>query len=136
MEQLFTVENLVSLGMFILLQAVLGFDNLLYISPKSKRAPAERQAMVRRIGIAIVLRIALLFALIELIQYFQEPIFSLDFGTILSTFSLHSLIVLGGGVLIIYTATKEISHMISVDELEGETRNKQSVGKIISGSWP
>lgn len=44
MEQLLTLDNMVSLGLLILLQAVLGFDNLLYISLESRRAPAEEQA--------------------------------------------------------------------------------------------
>ncbi|NNE93064.1 MAG: hypothetical protein HKN23_15570, partial [Verrucomicrobiales bacterium] len=46
-------ENLVTLAMLILLQAVLGFDNLLYISLESKRAPKEKQAAVRRFGIGL-----------------------------------------------------------------------------------
>lgn len=73
------VENIFTLLMLIMLQIVLGFDNLLYISIESKRAPRERQAYVRRLGIgmAIVLRIALLFILLYLIQYFQNPILSL-----------------------------------------------------------
>ena len=134
MEQLLTLENLVSLGLLILLQAVLGFDNLLYISLESKRAPLDKQASVRRmgIGIAIALRIVLLFLLVELIQYFQDPIFSFNFGHVIaSSFNLHSLIVLGGGIMIIYTATKEIFHMISLDELEPQTRTQQPVAKII-----
>ncbi|MCP4776225.1 MAG: tellurium resistance protein TerC, partial [Planctomycetaceae bacterium] len=56
--------------MLVLLQAVLGFDNLLYISIESKRVPAEKQSMVRRwgIGLAIAFRIALLFVVVNLIQ--------------------------------------------------------------------
>lgn len=71
------IENIFTLLMLILLQAVLGFDNLLYISLESKRAPKEHQKKVRRNGIliAIGLRILLLFALINLIQYFQELFF-------------------------------------------------------------
>ena len=55
------LDNVMTLGMLILLQAVLGFDNLLYVSLESKRAPAAKQAMVRRLGIglAIALRIIL-----------------------------------------------------------------------------
>ncbi len=41
-----SLDNLVTLGMLVLLQAVLGFDNLLYISLESKRAPAHQQATV------------------------------------------------------------------------------------------
>jgi hypothetical protein len=53
----------------ILLQAVLGFDNLLYISLESKRAPEADQSRVRKwgIGIAVGLRIVLLFALVKMI---------------------------------------------------------------------
>lgn len=67
------VENILTLLMLILLQAVLGFDNLLYISLESKRAPAEKQKMVRTlgIGIAIALRIILLYVLVSVIKYFR-----------------------------------------------------------------
>jgi len=47
MAELFTIDNLVTLFLLIMLQAVLGFDNLLYISLESKRAPAHQQASVR-----------------------------------------------------------------------------------------
>lgn len=111
---IFSLENLVTLAMLILLQAVLGFDNLLYISLESKRAPADKQSMVRHlgIGIAVVFRILLLLVLMKVIDYFQNPIFDLQWTSVLEgTFNLHSLIVLLGGVLIIYTATKEILHI-------------------------
>ncbi len=57
MADLLTLENLFTLLMLLALQAVLGFDNLLYISIESKRAPQEHQRKVRQwgIGIAIVL---------------------------------------------------------------------------------
>lgn len=134
MESIFTLDNLVTLGMLTLLQAVLGFDNLLYISLESKRAPAESQAMVRRLGIAIaiVLRIALLFILISVIQFFQDPIFRIHVtGMVEGVFNIHSLIVLLGGVLIIYTATKEILHMMELEVLDHEDRSSQSVGRIV-----
>ena len=78
MESILTIDNLFTLLMLILLQAVLGFDNLLYISIESKRAPKDKQQMVRKLGIglAIFLRIALLFVLVNAIQYFQNPLFS------------------------------------------------------------
>ena len=111
------IENIFTLFMLIMLQAVLGFDNLLYISLESKNAPKERQAYVRKVGIlmAIVLRIALLFILIKLIDYFQDPVITLPFsGVAEGQFNIHSLIVLAGGVFIIYTAMKEIWHMVGL----------------------
>ena len=135
MESIFSLNNLVTLGMLTLLQAVLGFDNLLYISLESKRAPISQQAMVRRwgIGIAIVLRIILLFVLINIIQYFQNPILDLHiYGMISSSFNLHSIIVLIGGVFILFTATQEILHMMNLGDLEHDSREPQSVKIIIT----
>ncbi|MEM7297724.1 MAG: TerC family protein [Bacteroidota bacterium] len=129
------VENILTLFMLIVLQAVLGFDNLLYISLESKRAPEEKQAMVRSlgIGIAIVLRIVLLYVLINLIKYFQDPIFHLGFdGFIEGVFNVHSLIVLFGGVFILYTALKEIFHLVYLEEHGDGNGKKTSVGKVIA----
>ncbi|MEO0776556.1 MAG: tellurium resistance protein TerC, partial [Bacteroidota bacterium] len=114
-----SIDNLFTLGMLILLQAVLGFDNLLYISLESKNAPPDRRSYVRKVGIglAIALRIILLFVLVRLIGYFQDPVFGIYLtGIVTGKFNIHSLIVLLGGVFIIYTATKEIWHMISLEE--------------------
>ncbi|WP_299219528.1 tellurium resistance protein TerC [uncultured Aquimarina sp.] len=136
MEQLFTLDSLFTLLMLVLLQAVLGFDNLLYISLESKKAPAEKQSFVRKmgVGLAIVLRIVLLFVLMSLIQFFQDPFVSLHGNSIIEfEFNVHSIIVLVGGVFIIYTAVKEIWHMMLLDEHEAaEKENKKSsTNKII-----
>jgi predicted tellurium resistance membrane protein TerC len=130
---MFTFDNLFTLAMLILLQAVLGFDNLLYISLASKRAPKERQAMVRRTGIivAMVLRIVLLFVLMTVIDYFKEPLFSLDNSLVEATVNVHSIVVLVGGVFILYTATKEIWHMISLEDGHDEDRKPGSAASII-----
>ena len=131
------VENIFTLLMLILLQVVLGFDNLLYISLESKNAPKEKQNYVRKVGIAlaIILRIVLLFVLISLIDYFQDPVLSLPFeGIIEGHFNIHSFIVLGGGIFIIYTAMKEIWHMIGVKDVDHHVDGvkKSSVGKVIT----
>ena len=132
---LLTLDNLITLLMLVLLQAVLGFDNLLYISLESKRAPLAEQARVRKlgIGIAVVLRIVLLFLLTSMIKYFQDPIFSVQIeGIIECTVNLHAIIVLVGGVFIIYTATKEVLHMMSLDDLELENREAKSAASVIT----
>lgn len=134
MEGLFTLDSLFTLLMLVLLQVVLGFDNLLYISLESKKAPAEKQSYVRKLGVglAIVLRIILLFVLMSLIQYFQKPFASLHDNNIIEfSFNVHSVIVLAGGVFIIYTAIKEIWHMMLMKEHEETDAERSSVGKII-----
>ncbi|MDH7445404.1 TerC family protein [Aquimarina sp. 2201CG14-23] len=136
MEQLLTIDSLFTLLMLVLLQAVLGFDNLLYISLESKKAPAEKQSFVRKmgVGLAIILRIVLLFVLMSLIQFFQDPFMSLHDNNIIEfEFNVHSVIVLVGGVFIIYTAIKEIWHMMMMKEHEDihKDENKGSTKKII-----
>ena len=135
MEALFSIENLFTLGMLICLQAVLGFDNLLYISIESRRVAPEHQSNVRRwgIGIAVALRIILLFVLLTAIEYFKHPIYKFEWkGFVEGELTLHSLIVLLGGVFIMYTAIKEILHMLAVEDLEGpETELKSSVANAL-----
>jgi len=134
MEEIFTIDNFVTLAMLILLQAVLGLDNLLYISLESKRAPENEQKRVRNLGIgmAIVLRIVLLFILIRVIAYFQDPIFGFEFSAAEGHFNIHSIIVLLGGGFIIYTAIKEIWHMLSLEEEHAaEDAKPKSVNAII-----
>lgn len=121
MASILSVENWFTLLMLILLQAVLGFDNLLYISLESKKVAPESQAFVRRVGlgVAIVLRIILLFVILQAIQLFQEPFFTLQLTGIIETeINLHAFIVLVGGGFILYTAIQEIFHMISITEDE------------------
>ncbi len=120
---LFSLENLFTLMMLVMLQAVLGFDNLLYISIESRRVDPAQQARVRRIGIglAIVLRIVLLVLILSAVQYLQDPLISIDLGIFVhGEFNLHSLVVLFGGAFIIYTAIKEIYHLLSVHDIEHE----------------
>ena len=129
--ELFTIENLITLMMLILLQAVLGLDNLLYISLESKKAKETHQKKVRRIGIggAIILRLILLFALIEIIGYFKNTLFNINSSILQGDFNLHSIIVLIGGVFIMYTAVTEILHMLNFDGLKNN--DYKSTTKII-----
>jgi len=134
MAELLTIGNFVDLMLLVMLQAVLGFDNLLYISLESKRAPLEKQASVRFWGIALAvfLRIVLLFLLLNMIQAFQQQLFSIDWKDVVEArFNLHAVIVLFGGIFILYTAMKEILHMMSLEDIDNEAREGKSVGAII-----
>jgi len=131
--ELLTYHNLITLFSLILLQFVLGLDNLLYIAIESKRAKVEHQRNVQRIGIygAMILRIVLLFVLIKAISAFEGSVFKADNGLFEGDFNLHSLIVLFGGVFIIYTATSEILHMLNLDTREEGDRKPKSTNAII-----
>ncbi len=136
MADLFTFANFGTLLMLIFLQAVLGFDNLLYVSIESGRVEPEHQQRVRRIGIAgaIILRIILLFAVVAAISSFQTPFAALHLDGVLEfEMNLHAVIVLAGGAFILYTALKEIMHMLSIDDLSnGNETAQRSVGAAIA----
>ncbi len=134
MVDIFTLENLFTLIMLVLLQAVLGFDNLLYISIESRRVPLEHQRRVRQLGIglAIGLRLILLFVVMAAIEALQEPFFSINWGFIRGEFNFHAVVTLFGGAFILYTAMKEIFHLLSVDHLEhSDSAGKRSVAGAI-----
>ena len=136
MAELFTVSGFFTLLMLLALQAVLGFDNLLYISIESKRVGEAKAPMVRRwgIGLAMVFRIVLLIIIVNLFGALSEPMFDIPFkGFIEGHFTLQSLVTLAGGAFIIYTAIKEISHLMVVDHIEDtEGNEKKSVAQAIA----
>ncbi|PLS23494.1 TerC family protein [Neptunicoccus cionae] len=136
MAELLTFENLANLGVLIFLQAVLGFDNLLYISIESQRAPKEYQKSVRFWGIiiAVALRIILLFTMIQLIDALKDPFYIFDYpGIITGGVNFSTVVFIFGGVFIMYTAFKEITHMLSVHELghEGGTKDAKSARQVV-----
>ena len=121
MEGLFTLDNLFTLVMLVFLQIVLGFDNLLYISIESKRVRVDQQSFVRKtgLGLAILFRLVLLFVILKAVAMFQQQLFTIDLdGLIKGSFNIHALIMLIGGLFIVYTAVKEIQHMLVVEEIE------------------
>jgi predicted tellurium resistance membrane protein TerC len=118
---LFTIDNLITFLILTALETVLGFDNLLYISLEAKKVGAQHEARVRRLGIilAIVFRIVLLFVVLQLIKIFQEPFYTFNWiGVAEGEVSGHAVIVLAGGVFLMYTAIKEITHMLALDDMD------------------
>jgi predicted tellurium resistance membrane protein TerC len=127
MADLLTIENLGNLIMLCFLQEVLGFDNLLYISIESQRAPVAQQAAVRKWGIiiAVALRIVLLFVMIQLIDAMAEPFFVMNWeGVITGGVNFATIVFIVGGAFIMYTAVKEISHMLAIEHLDTDIEGK------------
>ncbi len=136
MADLLTIENLGNLLMLCFLQAVLGFDNLLYISIESQRAPVAHQKSVRFWGIiiAVALRVVLLFTMIQLIDALAEPFFIFNQpGLIEGGVNFATCVFILGGVFIIYTAVKEIGHMLSIQHLDTDVDHKggKSAAKVV-----
>ena len=137
MADLLTIQNLGNLVMLCFLQAVLGFDNLLYISIESQRAPAEKQKAVRYWGIiiAVALRVVLLFVMIQLIDSLSDPFFVMNWeGVLEGGVNFATIVFVLGGIFIIYTAVKEIAHMLSVKNLGhaiGDRSSKSATQVIV-----
>lgn len=135
----FTLESLMTLGMLIMLQAVLGFDNLLYIAIESSKVSDPAKAKKVRqwgIGLAMVFRVVLLVLIVAAFGALAKPFFTTPEAMhkiFYGSFTLQSLVTLVGGGFIIYTAIKEISHMLTVDHIEHSEGGKGlSFGKAIA----
>ena len=127
MAEILSIENLGNLVMLLFLQAVLGFDNLLYISIESQRAPVAQQKAVRFWGIiiAVALRVVLLFVMVELIDWLSEPFYVMPWeGVLTGGINFATVVFLVGGIFIIYTAVKEIGHMLSIEHLATDLDSK------------
>lgn len=136
MAELFTAENLGNLLMLCFLQAVLGFDNLLYISIESQRAPLAQQKAVRFWGIilAVALRVILLFVMVSLLASLTEPFYTFTWeGVITGGVNFATCVFVVGGIFIMYTAVKEIGHMLSVEHLDHdvEAKPRKSATKVV-----
>ncbi len=136
MESLMALDNWFTLIMLILLQAVLGFDNLLYISIEAGKTPEARQQFVRRmgIGLAIGFRLILMFIVLGLITRLTQPLFGVHItGVFEASFTFHALVSIIGGSFIMYTALKEIMHLLAVDHIENMNgaRKRSVTGAIM-----
>ena len=129
----------------VLLEIVLGIDNLVFIAILSNKLPAAQQTRARRLGLglALILRIALLL-LIGWIATLHTPLFDLGIAggagphgepTFETAFSGRDLILLAGGLFLLWKATKEIHHNIDPEPETGELLDhKKGPGEIMFGA--
>ncbi|MDB5209517.1 MAG: integral rane protein TerC [Sediminibacterium sp.] len=113
MEALFTTENFVSFLVLVVLEIVLGIDNVIFVSIIMNRLPKPLQPKARLTWMitGIITRSILLFGLSWLLAQKGKPLFSLFH----KDFDIASLVMLAGGLFLIYKTVKEIHH-----KLEGE----------------
>ena len=114
MEQLFTADNMVSLLTLAILEIILGVDNVIFVSIIMGRLHPSKQLNARRLWMitGISVRVILLFCLSWLIAQKGKPLFSL-FG---KGFDLASLVMIAGGLFLLYKTVKEIHHKLEGDE--------------------
>jgi predicted tellurium resistance membrane protein TerC len=135
MEYLLTLDSLISLLSLTILEIVLGIDNVIFVSIIMGRLPKNQQLKSRRIWMftGIAVRIVLLIALGWLMQQKGKPIFTIgDKG-----FDLSSLVMIMGGLFLIYKTVKEIHHKLEGADDTFNVGNKapsnfaNAIGQII-----
>ncbi|AOJ05443.1 hypothetical protein WS70_27560 [Burkholderia mayonis] len=96
----------------VAMEIVLGIDNLIFISILSNKLPEALRARTQRLGIglALILRLALL-GTVAWIARLTEPVFTLFDHA----FSWRDLILISGGLFLVWKATKEMHHHVSND---------------------
>ena len=117
-----------ALAALLTLEIVLGVDNVVFISILASKLPAEDQDRARKIGLLAAggMRVVLLLAVGWVISLKKE-LFSI--GSI--GFSGKELILLAGGIFLIYKATKEIHHKLEGDEGQTSTKVAPTVAAVI-----
>ena len=120
-----TPEALAALAALIVMEVVLGIDNLVFISILSNKLPEEQRQKARRIGIglALIMRLALL-SMIAWIVGLTEPVIDLGITGPIgehgqpafeTAFSWRDIILIVGGLFLLWKATKEIHHNVDTD---------------------
>ena len=122
MEHLFTSESIISFFVLVILEIVLGIDNVIFVSIIINRLPPEKEKSARRIWMitGIIVRSLLLLALGWLLTQKGKAVFTI-FN---KGFDLASLVMLAGGLFLIYKTVREIHQ-----KLEGEDESYQNSNK-------
>jgi predicted tellurium resistance membrane protein TerC len=119
----------VALVTLVVMEVVLGIDNLIFISILSNKLPEHQRERARRIGIgaAVIMRLALLGTVAWIVKL-TAPVF-----TVLGNdFSWRDLILIAGGLFLVWKATKEIHH--NVDPDPGEDMFSGKAAQITMGA--
>ncbi len=106
-------EGWIALATLIAMEVVLGIDNLIFISILSNKLPEANRARARRLGIgaALVMRLVLLATIAWIVQLTQPVFTLLGHG-----YSWRDMILIGGGLFLVWKATKEIHHSVDPDD--------------------
>jgi predicted tellurium resistance membrane protein TerC len=131
MEVFLNPDAWIALITLTFLEIILGIDNIIFISIVTGKLAPEKRKSATKIGmfLAMFMRIALLFGISLLIQM-KKPWFYIDFSWFSAGVTGQSLILLLGGLFLIYKSTKEIHE--KVDE---KGKEEKEIGKSASKSF-
>jgi predicted tellurium resistance membrane protein TerC len=135
MEVFLNPDAWIALLTLTFLEIILGIDNIIFISIVTGKLPEEKRKRATQIGLflAMFMRIALLFGITLLIAM-KAPWFSFDFGWFSAEITGQALILLLGGLFLIYKSTKEIHEKVDhkgEEESEMKTSASATFGSVI-----
>lgn len=133
MEVFLQADAWIALLTLTFLEIILGIDNIIFISIVTGKLPEEKRKKATQIGLflAMFMRIALLFGITLLIAM-KEPWFNFDFGWFSAEITGQALILLLGGLFLIYKSTKEIHEKVDhKGEKEMKTSAKATFSSVI-----
>jgi len=130
LAHIFSADGLIGLVTLILMEIVLGIDNIIFISILAGKLPHHQQEKARRIGLslALLIRIALLFSISWIVSLKEPFITVLDHG-----FSGRDLVLLIGGLFLMAKSTTEIHAKIQHEEhIQGGSAGKLTLNMAIA----
>lgn len=128
MNELFSVEALISLLTLASLEVILGIDNVIFVSIIMGRMPKAQRKKARTFWMifGIITRTLLLFALGWLLSQKGNSLFSFTLFGITKAFDLASLVMIGGGLFLIFKTVTEIHHKLEGDEEEDNPKSRKT----------
>jgi predicted tellurium resistance membrane protein TerC len=126
MEHLFTTDSIISFFILVVLEVVLGIDNVIFVSIIMSRLPQSQQRKARTLWMVfgIIMRSLMLMALSWLLSQKGKALFTIA-G---KGFDIASLVMLLGGLFLIYKTVKEIHHKLEGDDDPAGAAGKPQLG--------
>ena len=116
-----TPEAWINLAILIFLEIVLGVDNLVFIAITTNRLPVEQQKLGRRLGLLGALMMRILFlSFASFIVHMKDPVFTITLGSFIHGVSIRDLVLLLGGVYLIYKGIIELREIMKLTEAKAE----------------
>src|SRR5678816_1190211 len=134
MEQLLTIDSLISLITLTVLEIVLGIDNVIFVSILMGRLDNKQKSLARRIWMfaGITVRVGLLLALGWLVANGNNELFGLNWGKNHYGFNLRNVIMFAGGIFLLFKTVKEIHNKLEGEEDANVKSGANAFGAVMA----
>ena len=123
-----SVDGLISLMTLAMLEVILGIDNVIFISIISDRVEKEEQNKARILGLLLALGVRImLLVFMSYLAHFTTDV-AVFFG---HHFTVHDIVLIAGGIFLVYKSTNEIHEKLEGDEEEHQSSKKLALWNAI-----